>query len=185
MIRIRPPAIVAILCIITSCTITIPITKSSYAVSQAEPGDNNNTFLQEINKSFPGDNIYLRAKITINGFPIIADVAFTDEQRTKGLDIKNNLTESQGMLFVFQQPGRYGFWMMGMKFPIDIIWLDGYGTVTHIEHSLAPCPPNILSLFCPTYSPERDSLYVLETVAGFSIKHNVNPGTHVSLELVK
>jgi len=89
------------------------------------------------------------------------------------------------MLFVFQQPGRYGFWMIGMKFPIDIIWLDSNGTVTHIEHSLAPCPPNPLNLFCPTYSPERDSLYVLETVAGFSNKHNVNPGTHISLELVK
>jgi hypothetical protein len=51
----------------------------------------------------------------------MADIAITGEQTTKGLDIKNNLTENQGMLFVFQQPDRYGFWMMGVKFPIDII----------------------------------------------------------------
>ncbi|MFY9794471.1 MAG: DUF192 domain-containing protein [Candidatus Nitrosopolaris sp.] len=115
----------------------------------------------------------------------MADIAITGEQTTKGLDIKNNLTENQGMLFVFQQPDRYGFWMKGMKFPIDIIWLDSNGTVTHIEHSLKPCPPANSNLVCPTYFPEKDSLYVLETVPGFSMKHNVRLGTHVGLELVK
>ena len=185
MFRIGPFAIVAVLCIIASCTIAISITKYSDAASPTKLSNKNNTFLQEVTNSFPGDNVYLHAKVTINGFPLISDVAFTDEQKTKGLDIKNNLSENQGMLFVFQQPGRYGFWMMGMKFPIDIIWLDSNGTVTHIEHSLQPCQPNSFKLFCPTYSPEKDSLYVLETVARFSMKHNVHPGSHVSLELVK
>jgi uncharacterized membrane protein (UPF0127 family) len=144
-----------------------------------------NTFLHDVINSFPGDNIYLHAKVTVNGFEVMADVAVTDEQHTKGLDIKNNLTENQGMLFVFEQPYRYGFWMNGMKFPIDIIWLDSNGTVTHIEHSLKPCPPANSNLVCPTYFPEKDSLYVLETVPGFSMKHNVTLGTHVSFELVK
>jgi uncharacterized membrane protein (UPF0127 family) len=146
---------------------------------------NPNTFLHEVNKSFPGDNIYLHTKVTVNGFEVTADVAVTNEQHTKGLDIKNNLTENQGMLFVFQQPYRYGFWMMGMKFPIDIIWLDSNGTVTHIEHSLKPCPPANSNLVCPTYSPEKDSLYAIENVAGFYMKHFVRIGTHVGLELIK
>jgi len=145
----------------------------------------NNTFLHEVIKSFPGDNIYLRAKVVVNGFHVIADIALTGEQKTKGLDVKNNLTENQGMLFVFQQPYRYGFWMTGMKFPIDIIWLDSNGVVTHIEHSLNPCPPASSNLACPLYFPEKESLYVLETVAGFSMKHNVRLGSHVSFELVK
>jgi uncharacterized protein len=145
----------------------------------------NNTFLHEVIKSFPGDNIYLHAKVVVNGFDVMTDIALTGEQQTKGLDIKNNLTENQGMLFVFQQPYRYGFWMNGMKFPIDIIWLDSNGVVTHIEHSLKPCPPASSNLVCPTYFPEKDSLYVLETVAGFSMKHNVRLGTHISFELIK
>lgn len=145
----------------------------------------NNTFLHEIIKSFPGDNIYLHAKVVVNGFDVMADIALTSEQQTKGLDVKNNLTENQGMLFVFQQPYRYGFWMIGMKFPIDIIWLDSNGVVTHIEHSLKPCPPASSNLACPVYFPEKDSQYVLETVAGFSVKHNVRLGTHMSFELIK
>jgi uncharacterized membrane protein (UPF0127 family) len=145
----------------------------------------NNTFLHDIIKSFPGDNIYLHAKVVVNGFDVMTDIALTSEQQTKGLDVKNNLTENQGMLFVFQQPYRYGFWMIGMKFPIDIVWLDSNGVVTHIEHSLKPCPPASSNLACPVYFPEKDSQYVLETVAGFSMKHNVRLGTHVSFELIK
>jgi uncharacterized membrane protein (UPF0127 family) len=57
--------------------------------------------------------------------------------------------------------------------------------VTHIEHSLKPCPPTNSNLVCPTYFPEKDSLYVLETIAGFSMKHNVRLGTHISFELIK
>jgi uncharacterized membrane protein (UPF0127 family) len=152
---------------------------------QHETTLDNNTFLHEVNKSFPGDNIYLHAKVVVNGFDVMADIALTSEQQTKGLDVKNNLTENQGMLFVFQQPHRYGFWMIGMKFPIDIIWLDSNGVVTHIEHSLKPCPPASSNLACPIYFPEKDSQYVLETVAGFSMKHNVRLGTHISFELIK
>jgi uncharacterized protein len=155
------------------------------AIEYIDKALHNNTFLHEVIKSFPGDNIYLHAKVVVNGFDVMADIALTGEQRTKGLDVKNNLTENQGMLFVFQQPYRYGFWMIGMKFPIDIIWLDSNGVVTHMEHSLKPCPPASSNLVCPLYFPEKDSLYVLETVAGFSMKHNLRLGSHVSFELVK
>jgi uncharacterized membrane protein (UPF0127 family) len=68
---------------------------------------------------------------------------------------------------------------------MSISWLDSNGVVTHIEHSLKPCPPARSNLACPIYFPEKDSLYVLETVSGFSMKHNLRLGNHVSFELVK
>jgi hypothetical protein len=73
----------------------------TYAVSPTEASDNN-TFLNEVDKSF---------EAIISIFVMIADIAYTDEQKTKELDVKNNLSENQGMLFVFQLPARYGFWM--------------------------------------------------------------------------
>jgi uncharacterized membrane protein (UPF0127 family)/Tfp pilus assembly protein PilF len=155
------------------------------AIEYIDKALHNNTFLHDVIKYFPGDNIYLHAKVVVNGFDVMADIALTGEQKTKGLDVKNNLTENQGMLFVFQQPYRYGFWMKGMRFQIDIIWLDSNGVVTHIEHSLKPCPHADSNLVCPLYFPEKDSLYVLETVSGFSMKHNLKLGSHVSFELVK
>ena len=84
---------------------------------------------------------------------------------SKGLSVKNQLKENEGMLFVFEEPARYSFWMKDMKFPIGIMWLDSNGKIVHIEENLEPCP---LVFVCPSYAPNADSQYVLETVAGFT-----------------
>jgi uncharacterized membrane protein (UPF0127 family) len=130
-------------------------------------------------KSIPKDR-YLHAKVVVNGYEMSVDLAITQYQREQGLAVKNHLNENEGMLFVFEQPSRQGFWMKGMKFPIDIIWLDNNDTVVHIEQNLQPCA-SILS--CPVYTPHSDSLNVLETVAGFSQKHGVKIGTHLDFNL--
>jgi uncharacterized protein len=133
-----------------------------------------------INSRLPtNNNGYQQANVTMNGIKLIADIAANDVQRTKGLAVKDHLNETEGMLFVFSTPGNYAFWMKDMKFPIDIIWLDANKTVVHIEHSLAPCSP----ISCPTYLPNSNSLYVLETVAGFAEKYNVTQGTKVEFTL--
>ncbi|MFL6430112.1 MAG: DUF192 domain-containing protein, partial [Nitrososphaeraceae archaeon] len=104
----------------------------------------------------------------------------TTDQQTKGLSGRENLSENQGMLFVSKTPGRYGFWMKSMKFPLDIFWLDTNRSVVHIKENLQPC---LTILNCPTYLPETDSLYVLETGAGFAQRHNITKGTHFNFQL--
>jgi uncharacterized protein len=148
-----------------------------------------NAFVPGINSLDPYTNnsnlrpsTYLRAGITINGFSLTADVPITNDQFQKGLDIKDSIDDSQGMLFIFKVPDKVPFWMHGMKFPIDIIWFDNNSRVVHIEHNLQPC---ITDLVCPLYSPEKDALYVLETAAGFSGRHNVKVGTQMNFRLIK
>jgi uncharacterized membrane protein (UPF0127 family) len=119
-------------------------------------------------------------KVSISGFEILADIAISTQEKAKGLSIKDDMNEDEGMLFVYDKPSRPAFWMKDMKFPIDIIWLDVTGSVIHIEEGLKPCIP---SLTCPTYSPDKEAQYVLETVAGFSKKHQLKIGTHVDFEL--
>jgi uncharacterized membrane protein (UPF0127 family) len=128
---------------------------------------------------------YHQVNVTVNGIELVADVAASNEQRTKGLSIKDALAENDAMLFVFDTAGEHSFWMKNMKFPIDIIWLDSNKNVVHIEHNLQPCSLNV---FCPTYKPDNNnnnnsSLYVLETVAGFAKKHNIVEGTIVEFQL--
>lgn len=122
---------------------------------------------------------YRQVNVRVNGVGLVADIAETGEQRSKGLAIKDSLNETEGMLFVFSEPRQYVFWMKDMKFPIDIIWLDSNKTVVHVEHSLDPCGP----VSCETYRPGADSLYVLETVAGFADKYGVIEGTKVKFDL--
>lgn len=125
---------------------------------------------------------YHQAKVDVNGFEIVADMAMTDEQREKGLSIKDTLKENEGMLFVFQREGQYNFWMNGMKFPIDILWLDTAGKVVHIESNAQPCESE---LDCPDYTPAKNALYVLETAAGFVERHDVKIGTDIDFQLIK
>jgi uncharacterized membrane protein (UPF0127 family) len=67
------------------------------------------------------------------------------------------MPEDEGMLFIFEQAGNYPFWMMNTLIPLDILWLDGNGTIQDII-TAEPCKQNP----CPTYGGTTKSLYVLE-----------------------
>ena len=131
-------------------------------------------------KDFKVTQKYLQTKVTVNNFDLTVYLAMNNKQIIKGLVIKNQLKENEGMLFVYQLPAKYTFSMRGMKFPIDIIWLDNARKVIHIEHSLDPCPSDI---DCPKFIPSAAALYVLETIAGFSNRHNVKIGTQIHFYL--
>jgi len=72
---------------------------------------------------------------------------------------------SDGMLFVFDKPARYGFWMLFTRIPLDIIFLSEDCIVNEVI-SMEP-----LSL--EQKSPIKLAKYVLETEKG---KLRVIPG---------
>ena len=74
------------------------------------------------------------------------------------------------MLFVFDKPDTYGFWMKDMHFSIDMIWLDENFRVVTVASDV---PANS---YPKTYHPTDKSLYVLETNAGYAEKNNIKVG---------
>jgi uncharacterized membrane protein (UPF0127 family) len=128
----------------------------------------------------PSNGGFRQVNITVNGVKLMADIAATSDQQIEGLGVKDFLNENEAMLFPFKEESQHAFWMKGMKFPIDIIWIDSDKEVVRIEHSLDPCVPDS---FCPTYAPSNPSLYVLETVAGFAQKYDITEGTRVEFDL--
>lgn len=101
---------------------------------------------------------------------ITAEIAETFAQKRQGLSGRRELPEGRGMLFVYEAPGRYSFWMPDMHFPIDIIWLDSGYRIVDITHSLAP------ESYPDTVSPMAPAQYVLEVNAGVAAAHGVTPG---------
>jgi uncharacterized protein len=138
--------------------------------------------VEAVQESSHNGTDYLRAKISIKGVELSAEIPTTQELMGKGLAVKNELKENESMLFVFDKPEKHSFWMKDMKFPIDIIWLRSNGKIVHIEENLEPCP---LVIICPSYTPNADSQYVLETVAGFTQRHNISVGTNIDIEWVR
>lgn len=123
---------------------------------------------------------FLKGWVEINGFILNIDIALTDKQKQDGLSIKSSMKENEGMLFIFDKPTYQSFWMKGMNFPIDIIWLNENLSIVHIEKSLEPCE----TLFaCQSYRPTSESLYVLETISGFSEKYGLKIGNKINIKI--
>ena len=101
------------------------------------------------------------------------DVADTEVTQSQGLSGRSELLENGGMIFIFQNPDKYGFWMKDMLFPIDIIWIDQNFKIIHVEKSLLP------SSYPKVFTPESLALYVLEIKAGEWEKLNLKIGDRV------
>lgn len=57
-----------------------------------------------------------------------------NESRERGLSGREKLCYNCGMLFVFPEAQRYGFWMKDMLFSLDIIWIKDGKVVEVMEN---------------------------------------------------
>ena len=105
-------------------------------------------------------------------------VQIVDDQRSRsqGLSGRKELGSDEGMLFVFEDLGLHSFWMRGMEFPLDFIWIRD-GEVVGIESNAQPdnsADPKI-------YFPPEPIDNVLEINAGMSDIFNLKVGDEVYL----
>lgn len=109
-------------------------------------------------------------EITVGGKDLLVKVSDNEALRQKGLSGALSLRENHGMLFVFDEPDLYSFWMKDMLFPIDIIWFDENRTLVDIwENALPKSYPELRP-------PRKKAKYVLEVRAGFSREVGLKEG---------
>lgn len=119
--------------------------------------------LFKIDKEDP--RLFKHGKSTLN-----LEIADSDKERELGLSGRESLASTTGLLFVFETPGRYGFWMKDMKFPIDMAWIDESKRVVYIENNVRP------DTFPKVFTPTSTAQYVLETNAGFFEQSKIKIG---------
>lgn len=111
----------------------------------------------------------------------ITEVCFKDncfkaeiaESRIKsylGLMFKENLPENRGMLFIFEEPNDYYFWMKNVRIPLDIIFMNEEKKVIYLYENAQPCGKNQ----CPAINAGQPVKYVLEINAGQAKKMDIN-----------
>ena len=111
-------------------------------------------------------------RVSINGHTIFVELAVTEADKEKGLGYRNSLAADHGMLFVYNHPERYGFWMKGMRFPLDFIWING--------NKVADLTKNV-STGAPAFAPFVPADKVLEVNAGVIDRFGINIGDLVNL----
>jgi hypothetical protein len=108
--------------------------------------------------------------IKIGGKTIKVELARSPQEKEVGLSGRQSLPPDQGLLFIFDKPRYYPFWMKDMKFPIDIVWLDKNGFVIDITKNLQP------SSFPQRVTSKSPSQFVLELNANFTEQNNIKIG---------
>ena len=109
--------------------------------------------------------------LVIGGAELKVEIADTPQKRIDGLSGRQNLDQNKGMLFIFEKPDHYSFWMKNMKFPIDIIWIDENKKIIDITKNASQ------ESYPERFSPKIPAKYVLEVNAGWADKHNVKIGS--------
>ncbi|HSD98683.1 MAG TPA: DUF192 domain-containing protein [Patescibacteria group bacterium] len=110
----------------------------------------------------------------INGHLFFIEVAKTQTQQEIGLAKYSKIEKNFAMYFPFTYPDYYGFWMKGMRFPIDIIFIRNKRIVTIF--------PNVLARWDYQnyiYKPTQPVDSVLEISAGLSTKYGFKTGDNV------
>lgn len=131
-------------------------------------------FFQVNKKSI--NNFLNKSSVTINSATFRVDIAKTQKEKEQGLSGRGSLATDSGMLFLFDKPSYYSFWMRGMKFPLDIIFvLDD--KVVGVYEDLQPASADDGNP--PQYGSDVISDSVLEINAGAAQKNNIKVGDAV------
>ena len=107
------------------------------------------------------------------------DMAVTPEERRQGLSGRETMARNAGMLFVFEEEQPRQFWMKDMRFPLDIIWIDGQCRLIDVAADVPTPPPNASNDEIPRVQSPSPARYVLELNAGEWARAGLSPGDPV------
>src|SRR6185369_1837932 len=118
------------------------------------------------------------SQATIGTHTFDVEVVKTNNNTQIALTKYTAIADNQGMLFLFDQPGFYTFWMKNMKFPIDMIFIHDDVVVSFVENATPPTSKDTQPLI---YQPESSANKVLEVNKGTIKRDNIKKGDKVKI----
>ncbi len=110
-------------------------------------------------------------RLHVGPHPLQVEVAATEPERRTGLMNRDTLGGDEGMLFVFDDPGYYTFWMKNTRIPLSIAFVDSEGTILNILEM----QPRTLD----THGAAGPALYAIEANKGWFAAHGIKAGDKV------
>lgn len=131
--------------------------------------------------AFPGRNQpSVQSTVLINNLILNVEIADTKEKRAKGLGGRTSLASDSGMLFTFPETKKHAFWMKGLSFPLDFIWIRG-NKIVDITKNVPPVSVGVDDSQIPIYIPLTDVNMVLEVNGGFVDRSGIKVGDVVNV----
>lgn len=114
------------------------------------------------------DQVELRTVFgTVQRFSV--ELADDPDERARGLMFRDHMPMASGMLFVFPAPKHATFWMKNTPLPLDIIFADAKGVVTHVQDRAEPMSEAVID-------GGEGVAYVLEINGGLASPMGIVPG---------
>jgi len=114
--------------------------------------------------------------LTIGSARITVEVADTVARRTQGLSGRPKLPPDSGMLFTFPSSHKPNFWMKGMLFGLDFVWIN-QGKVVGLTENVPP--PDQTGGQPVMVQPDLQADWILELPAGSIAGHGIKVGDAV------
>lgn len=118
-----------------------------------------------------------RVQVTVNNQILTLELAKTPEERALGLQHRKSLCDNCGMVFMFEQSRKVGFWMINTTIPLDIAYVDQDGTIRTIK----PLQP----LDDTSVSSDVAVKYAWEMNQGWFANNNVAVGDKVTFVTIE
>lgn len=132
------------------------------AMAMVSPGANAQTGPQKLPTT----------QLTAGMHLIRAEVADDDGERQIGLMHRPSMGASDGMVFVFEQPGVQCFWMRNTLIPLSAAFIDDSGTIVNIE-DMKPQSDD-------SHCSKKPVRFVLEMNKGWFDKRGLKAGSVIS-----
>ena len=118
-----------------------------------------------------------RTQLTAGMFRIDVQLATTPQQRQIGLMNRREMPQTEGMLFIFEQPAEQCFWMKNTLIPLTAAFIADDGAIVN----LADMKPLDETSHCSA-KPVR---YVLEMNQGWFAAKHIKAGNKLGGEIFK
>ncbi len=113
--------------------------------------------------------------LRLDGHSYHITVMRTTNQLQKGLSGTDGLAANDAMVFSFPRDDSWPMWMKGMKYPIDMVWLNDGGEVVYTVKDAQP------SSYPKTFQSPAPARYVIELPAGTVAKTGIKNGDPAGL----
>ena len=123
------------------------------------------TFTKEGELTFTDSLGTLKTKIDL-------EIADNDYERQLGLMNRKEMKENEGMLFIFLRQDYQSFWMRNTLISLDMIFVNDQKKIITIHK-------NTKILSETSYPSSEPALYVVEVLAGFTDRHNIQVGDKI------
>ena len=120
-------------------------------------------------------------QLLLSDAKIIVEIADTQDKRSKGLGGRPSLASDEGMLFIFDHEDKYPFWMKGLRFSLDFVWIKGNQVVDILQNIPSPVEGQ-KDESLPIYESQVPVDKVLEVNAGTVTRLNIKIGDTITLK---